>query len=278
MHSKPWTAWSLLASLVGLGAVVDAADSGTLEVDLLFPRNETYAPTEWMPFVFAIRNAKLAKYLVPEIKYSAWNQSEGGNSFSFTHDNLQWANWSSQEPYFVYNFHSGLHEGSWRLDWEFWYTSCNENYSDFTGVPSTNIDSPVKHNQTSQSITFTIKEGSQAVDLVAATADDKTCSQENGAAINVTGKTQSVSPAQQEMPDDSCVMVGSPQPTATPCQVKVDSAVAASMTASLRAKLCDPLTSTNRPADCPEDNAAQKLAVAGVACLAVAVGMFGFLA
>ncbi|EGO59864.1 hypothetical protein NEUTE1DRAFT_61620 [Neurospora tetrasperma FGSC 2508] len=235
MHFKPWTAWSLLASLVSLWAVVDAADSGILEVDLLFPRNETYAPTEWIPYVFSIQNAKLAKYLVPEI--------------------------------------SGLHEGRWRLNWEFWYISCNEDLSNLHSSSEL-----VNRNRTVGSIEFSIQEGGPAVDVVAATANDKTCSEGNGAAINITGNTKEVAPFGIELTDDTCVVVGSPQPTPTPCQVKVDSAVAASMTASLRAKLCDPLTSTNRPADCPEDNAAQKLAVAGVACLAVAVGVFGFLA
>ncbi|KAL0471486.1 hypothetical protein QR685DRAFT_519331 [Neurospora intermedia] len=273
MHFKPWTAWSLLASLVSFWAVADAADSGILEVDLLFPRNETYAPTEWIPYVFSIQNAKLAKYLVPLIRYDVWNLTEGGGSFGYTHQNLRWANWSSHDPYFVHHFHSGLQEGRWRLNWEFGYASCNEHW---TGLSS--VGDPVNYNRTVGSIEFTIQAGGPAVDVVAATANDKTCSNENGVAINITGKTREVPPLNEEMPDNTCVVVGSPQPTPTPCQVKVDSAVAASMTASLRAKLCDPLTSTNRPADCPEDNAAQKLAVAGVACLAVAVGMFGFLA
>ena len=275
MHFKSRAAWSLLVSLISLGTVSNAADSGVLEVDLLFPRNETYAPTEWMPFVFAVQNTKLAKYLVPTINYEGWNVSVGANNsngagFSYSHDNLQWANWSSEDPYFVHHFHADLPEGIWRLDWEFWYSSCNEDWTDFTSVGD-----PVNRNRTLHSVTFTIKEGGQVVDVVAATADDKTCSKENAAAVNVTGKTQGV-PSRLDMPDNTCAVVGSPQPTPTPCQVKVDSAVAASMTASLRAELCN--RTADRPDDCPKDNAAQELAVAGVVCLAAGVGMLGFLA
>ncbi|KAK1779164.1 hypothetical protein QBC45DRAFT_412367 [Copromyces sp. CBS 386.78] len=274
MHFSSRATWSLLLSLISLGTVANAADSGILEVDLLFPRNETYAPTEWMPFVFAFGNAKLAKYLAPTISYEGWNISAGANysqgaGFSYSHNNLQWANWSSQDPYFVHHFHADLPEGIWRLDWEFWYFPCNEDWTDLTSAGD-----PILRNRTLHSITFTIKEGGQAVDLVAATADDKTCPKENAAAIEVTGKTLGVPPS-EKMPDDTCVVVASPQPSPTPCQVKVDSAVAASMTASLRADLCN---SANPPDDCPKDNAAQRLAVAGVACLAAAVGMFGFLA
>ncbi|KAH7626198.1 hypothetical protein B0T09DRAFT_350294 [Sordaria sp. MPI-SDFR-AT-0083] len=274
MHLPSRTAWSLLLSLISLGTVADAADSGIIEVDLLFPRNETYAPTEWMPFVFSIRNGELSKYISPLIEYRGWNTSDfGQNGFSYTHDNIKWANWSSQDPYFVHNFRNDLRsEGTWRLDWKVFYVSCNERWKNLQSVGD-----PVLVNMTSRSITFTIKEGGQAVDLVAATANDKTCSDESIAAINITGKTQSV-PHREELPDNTCAVVGSPEPSASPCQVKVDSAVAASMTASLRAKLCDPLRTLNPPADCPEDSAAQRLAVAGVVCLAAAAGIIGFLA
>ncbi|KAK3947972.1 hypothetical protein QBC32DRAFT_352734 [Pseudoneurospora amorphoporcata] len=275
MHFRSRVTWSLLLSLISLGIVADAADSGIIEVDLLFPRNETYAPTEWMPFVFSIRNGELSKHLNPFLRYRGWNTSDlGAHGFTFRNEKLKFANWSSQNPYFVYNFRNDLQsEGTWWLDWEFYFLSCNE---DFTSV--LDPGAPVFLNNTFRRITFTIKEGGQPVDLVAATANDKTCSEQNIAAINVTGKTQDAPLSGDELPDDICAVVGSPEPSAIPCQVKVDSAVAASMTASLRDRLCDPLRTIDRPDDCPEDSAAMRLAVAGVACLAAAVGMLGFFA
>lgn len=52
--------FSLLTGVAaGLGAIVSA--SGVLEVDLVFPHNDTYAPTEWFPIVFAFQNAELAQ-------------------------------------------------------------------------------------------------------------------------------------------------------------------------------------------------------------------------
>ena len=228
-----------------------------------------------MPFVFSIRNGELSKHLNPFLDYRGWNTSDlGDGGFDYTFDNIKWANWSGQDPYFVYHFRNDLQtEGTWWLDWEYFFLSCNEDYTKQWGSGK-----PVFLNSTSRRITFTIKEGGQAVDLVAAMANDKTCSDQNIAAINITGKTGYAPGAPRELPDEICAVVGSPEPAATPCQVKVDSAVAASMTASLRAKLCDPLRTLNPPADCPEDSAAQRLAVAGVVCLAAAAGVIGFLA
>lgn len=286
MHFQPRETWSLLlVSLISLGTVANAANSGIIEIDLLFPRNETYAPTEWMPIVFSIRNGELTKHLGSLLEYRGWNKSDfGAAGFSATFDNLKWANWSSQEksstspsstPYFVYDFRDDLQkEGSWRLSWDFLYVSCNEGWD--PNRPNTGRSAFL--NTTSRSVEFTIKkDGGQPVDLVAATANDKTCFDESVAAINVTGKTQPVRSADFDMDDRICAVVGSPEPTTTPCQVKVDSAVAASMTASLRARLCNPLITLDPPADC-EDSAAQRLAVAGLASLAAAAGIIGFLA
>lgn len=54
-----------LASLlgaVGAGAITFPA---TVEVDLVFPRNDTYTPAALIPIVFAIQNAQLAASLDP---------------------------------------------------------------------------------------------------------------------------------------------------------------------------------------------------------------------
>ncbi|KAK4155344.1 hypothetical protein C8A00DRAFT_13646 [Chaetomidium leptoderma] len=60
--------WSLVASLAWLGAIVNAA--GVLEVDLVFPRNETYAPPTYMPVIFAFRNPELARHVRPTAQRS----------------------------------------------------------------------------------------------------------------------------------------------------------------------------------------------------------------
>lgn len=94
--------WFLVGSLAYLGAVVNAA--GVLEIDVVFPRtNETYAPTDKFPIVFALQNAGLAKHLTPSIHSSVRNGSNLESGFGNSIHDLTYANYSS-EPYFVYHY------------------------------------------------------------------------------------------------------------------------------------------------------------------------------
>ncbi|KAA8645104.1 uncharacterized protein ATNIH1004_009319 [Aspergillus tanneri] len=104
---------------------------------------------------------------------------------------------------------------------------------------------------------------------------------EYGVAINVTNKTMQVPMWVEwsggDYTNDTCAVVASstPTPTPDPCRVNIDSTIVASMSASLKARLCNGL---NPPADCLEDDesAAQQLAVFGVSCLLAAFGTLGF--
>jgi hypothetical protein len=245
------TTWLLAAYMA---AIANAAGytAGILEVDLVFPRNETYAPTDWFPVVFAFQNAERARYLNLHIEYTIRKPADPWNGrVSRSHD-LRWTNWSSHDPYFVYAFSGSFAtEGHWMLAWHLSWQSCNE-------------------------------EAFTKVDLVAAATANDTCPPEQGVAINVTDKTMHV-PSWAEHwsggdhTGDICAVVASssPTPTPDPCRVDIDSAIVASMSASLTATLCRGL---NPPPDCPkdDDNAAQKLAVFGVSCLLAAFGAFGF--
>jgi hypothetical protein len=268
---------SLVVLLACLTTVVEAA--GVLEIDVVFPRNETYAPSRWFPVVFAFRNAQLAQHLRPRIVWSIRNASNllqtapEGRS----HD-LSETNWTSQEPYFVYHFADlEAYEGRGQLFWWANWVSCDLSGSE--PAFKVNVTEPSQ-----RSLEFTIKSGGQAVDLVAATANnDATCAQP-GVAINVTDETRWVSDVHLEAQgygDLTCAVLASstPTPTANPCQVEINSAAAASMWASLTARRCQSRGANDTLAglDCPTDNGAERLAVAGVACLAAALGALGYL-
>jgi hypothetical protein len=278
-----------VALLVWLGGLVDAA--GVLEFDLVFPRmNETYAPTDSFPVVFALQNAQLAQYLTPSFNYYishlASPEPELGNPYDgVVHGghNLTYlrriTNWTSlHEPYFVYTyFNNFTTQGRWRMLWSATWYSCNV---DALGKPGTDdyYNIPVIFNTSEKggrSFEFTIADGGQAVDLVAATANNATClSKEYGVAINVTDRMMDIPDI--TTPDwhggDSCIVLESslPMPTPTPCRVAIDSAVAASMSA---AKLCH---SQNPPDGCPSENVGQRLAVAGMICFATVLGALSF--
>ncbi|KAK4122165.1 hypothetical protein N657DRAFT_646842 [Parathielavia appendiculata] len=272
---------SLATSLACFGAVVDAG--GVLEVDLVFPRNETYAPGADMPVVFAFQNgdAEFVRYLEPAIDYFVWNLSDG-NTVNSSFGEHRWAktNWSNHkpgEPYFLHDFHGlfkpGM-EGRWRLSWQVSWAICGEEEDD---------PEPVwRSNSYIQSVEYTInsKDG-RAWDLVAATADDITCTTAFGVTINATDVVREV-PKRKTVDGGTCAVVYHSSPTPNPCQIEVSSAAAASISASWTASLCSPwgkLTMPqDTPANCPSENGdVQRLAIAGVASLAVALGAIGFL-
>ncbi|KAL2132723.1 hypothetical protein VTI74DRAFT_3433 [Chaetomium olivicolor] len=172
--------WFLVGTLACLGAVNAA---GMLEIDVVFPRsNETYAPTEYFPIVFALQNAKLARHLEPII-YSFVRNGSDLETFGDGRHDLTYANYSS-EPYFVYHHENITTEGPYELFTTAVWQSCNKSGDQVS----------ILGNDINFSIHFTIKRGGQEVDLVAATANDKTCSAENGVAINVTDETYEVPP------------------------------------------------------------------------------------
>lgn len=240
--------------------VVNAA-GGVVEIDVVFPRsNEAYAPTDAFPIVFALQNAQLAKHLEPSIISFVWNGTN--TTFGESHHDLTNANYST-EPYFVYHWLKIDTEGPYRLFATVSWTSCNV-IRDKVSFSS---------NATNFSIDFTINGGAQEVNLVAATANDSPCSA-GGVAINVIDETHEVSETLDRRGGTCAVLApASPATTANPCRVKVDTAVDASMSAVLHDLSCK---GVSPPADCPKENAVQKLAVAGVACLAGAFGSITF--
>ncbi|KXH64966.1 glycosylhydrolase family 18-6 [Colletotrichum salicis] len=89
MHAISWTArsWSLLAcvwTILGAATVAASDHSGIMEVGLVFPRNNTYAPTPVLPIIFGFRNSQLAPSLAPEIGFSIWNYNDKSDSVKTT--------------------------------------------------------------------------------------------------------------------------------------------------------------------------------------------------
>jgi hypothetical protein len=130
-------------------------------------------------------------------------------------------------------------------------------------------------NSTNRAIEFIIENGGPAVDLVAATDNDKSCDEEFGVAINVTDKTMEV-PSSRNLDGGTCAVLASSTPTVRPhpCQVQIDSAAAASISASVVADLC---ASFDPPADCPKDNTARLLAVPDITWIAVTLAALTYI-
>lgn len=267
----------LLVACMGVAhvAAAEKPTSGVVEVDLVFPRNQTYAPKSSFPVVWAFQNPELVPALNPLVRFDIWNLDDlmNGTVLSTTRDMIRWANFSSRDPYLDYEFYSRLNtEGHWLLKWEVYW----ESY--YTEDPQ-GIDKQIEKHIMKRSITFTTSNSAPEIDLVAAT-DNKDCSEDLGVTVNVT-ETAEILFFENWSGGHSFPKVASSTPTPEPCRVKLDSTTTSSMAASLTAQACN--SGNIRPVpddiDCPPEDksAAHQLAVGAVACLAAAIGAMGYM-
>ncbi|CBF71854.1 hypothetical protein AN6969.2 [Aspergillus nidulans FGSC A4] len=281
-----------LLTIGTLGATLATSSSSStekniLEVDLVFPQNKTYKPTEWFPIVFGFQNPQRAQYLNIDLTYSFHPHETNTQNDTITlfHD-LRWENWSSHDPYFAHNFLDNFNSpGRWNLAWTVAWQSCDEE-----GFENRLMTSDMLTNQTDFSIWFTIaakdaeNEGIDA-DLVSATSGETSCPDlgfETAIAINVTEKTMSVPDfvdwSAADWTNHTCSVVAPTLVIPDPCRVKLDQTVVESIQASLTARRCQGL---NPPDDCPEkeDNESAGVALPGSGLLMLALsGALGLFA
>ncbi|KAL4938843.1 hypothetical protein BDV06DRAFT_200087 [Aspergillus oleicola] len=273
MH-VPHASWLLAASL---GVLVNAVS--VVEVDLIFPRNETYSPTEAFPIVWAIQNSAKAQLLNPWVTYRINSWANSSITFNRTSPiEVYEANLSSSDPYLFYHFHKALTPGQWWLSWQLHYQTCDvealTNHSPFS-------DEGVFSNTSGWSRMFTISNSTSApnkeVNLVAATANNSCLDDLNVVVINVTDTTMQ-SPSNLNWADrDTCAVTtnstsATPVHTPNPCGVSISPEMAASISANLTYRRCRAIDAPN---DCPE-NAAQPLIVLGASGLLATIGAVAF--
>ncbi len=126
--------WASAASFACISVV--AEPTRTMEVDMVFPRRGTnfgdlntlpiWAPMPYMPIVFALRNASLAQYTYPYIAVRIIDESKPDFSYAYT-QHLNVTNFNTTEPLFVYTVvDTFAREGDWRIEFDLWWVSCNE--------------------------------------------------------------------------------------------------------------------------------------------------------
>jgi hypothetical protein len=267
--------WLFAASMV---IIVNAIS--VVEVDLVFPRNETYAPAQVFPIVFAIQNSDQAQLLNPALTYrilKADNRSD--NLVPLTaYVHLERENVSTSDPYLTYRFFSGLQPGRWFLAWELEYQTCN--------VGAEYLSDALTYNSYKSTRIFTITNSTSTpnkeIDLVAATADNRCPADSNAVAINVTDTTMQTIPSMNWAGRDKCVVTtnsttATPVHTPNPCGVSISPEVAASIFANFTAQKCNearPPAWVNCPAD--GESAAQQLIILAFTGMLAICGAFAF--
>lgn len=234
---------SLAALFAGLGAAVAEVAGGLVEFDLVYPRHgESYAPTPYMPIVFAIQNPQRAMNIYPYIEFEVDTNSKAEKTSSHYNlsQELNWVDVHGNDTYFVYTFVKDFAvAGSWMLWWDMFWTGCARGSDGkFTGGTRTNITHTT-------SLTIKTAAGGQPIDLLAANRQE--CGLSSSFVVEgIDAELLPVDPAAASSMSGitTCNMVapargpGEGYPASKFCDVKFDDKIAAKVEADL-AKLCE---------------------------------------
>ncbi|KIM97152.1 hypothetical protein OIDMADRAFT_32182 [Oidiodendron maius Zn] len=253
----------LLACLISLILLLLACGSAaqtypaTVEFDVVFPLNDTYAPVPFFPIVFAIQNPQAAVPLLLNIEWSLERLGSTGGLLTGGLVDLTWANFST-DPYFVVLGTSYLSsiEGSYSVLWTLYSGNCSGSFGGFA-KPGLSIASNYTR--------FTIKNGAQQPSLV--TSPD-TCPAQN-VTFNITGTLPILDPIEYNN-RDACAVISEPPPPANPCAIQV--AMASSMSAYLSCITAPPAWSSNCTAPMNSSSLAVRSSFGGMGLTGVAAG------
>ncbi|KAK8036238.1 hypothetical protein PG993_008852 [Apiospora rasikravindrae] len=204
-------ATALLTAYAVGGVHAASPTSGILELDLAFPRNQTYAPTARLPIVFAYQNPELATALNARVSFNVWHSGDvGNNRTAGANFDLGQADLSSRDPFLRYDYFPGFEaEGHFLLTWTVGWDNCTEESLDLSYTSNR-----ITHRTSTQSIHFTIDKSAPEIDLASAT-DNKDCPHELGVAIDVTD-TLELPAWVDKSGGDHCAKVAESMPTPSP--------------------------------------------------------------
>ena len=223
-------------ALLVLQTCLFAVQAAIVEVDMIFPRNETYAPGPFMPVVFAIQNSAIAAPLDIYITWSVY-QLDGNASSSGVLD-LRDANFTRADPFFVFGLAQRVNgtKGHWAATWDFGFQNCSMRTQ--AGKNYTTISQNLAYS----SIEFTTKPDAPAPNLV---QSPEACVGSKGVVINIA-ETLPVSSLSTNDGHDSChVLASPPSVTGNSCSVTVNETTAV----SILGKVCGPDVSTTCPSE-----------------------------
>jgi hypothetical protein len=218
-----------------------AADgfTGTVEVDLIFPRNDTYATTELMPVVFAIQSPQTASSMEISIRWGLLqitgdNSSQAHDAFSYPQlENYQ--STQNNNPFFETDsiFNTTNIEGSWYFYWVITTANCSS-VSAFLSNSSSFPD--VSHRK---DMIFTTKNGAPMPDLVAATAEDTCAAGDQSFTFDITDSNMVLPiPNSGKITTYAVLASTSPTPSPNPCAATIDAPAASSISAGLTSSFC----------------------------------------
>jgi hypothetical protein len=221
--------WGLSCALSPTAAetAVSVTYPATVEFDVVFPGNSTYAPAAVFPIVFAVQN--LAAAAPSTLIQIQWSLIRNGQYRVLT-DLITMPTTNITEPWYINLWTSWLNgtesAGEYTLLWAFTYNNCTDPAENFglEALTGSSIE---------DGFGFTIEPGAQQPD-VGANLD--VCPVQN-ATIEITG-TMPIRWDPPLQPRHVCGILATEQPPAIPCAARMDKAAASSIAAELTASAC----------------------------------------
>ncbi|KAF3392820.1 hypothetical protein F1880_008721 [Penicillium rolfsii] len=293
------SAWLFLCLLASWAR----ADSNSTEVDLIFPRNDTFAPMPLMPIVFAVQNPSVAKQVNARIEYG-FHPIDRSDETVFGHtDNL--ADISTNET--IYFSVSGIGRtfnttGTWELFWRLRWTNCsisedpayyNNSYpwisSGYSG-DSLNNDQVYHgfhisaYNIVVDTVVFSIHDGASNPNLKNLT-NDRNCDKASALALPSVVDSLRIPPQLPQTDIDTvsmCPKIANStlnrNPIPSPCRVSISPEAESSILAQITDKECknEVAPAVKCPSDQPKEGSAAVHDPRQAAWLAVALAyIFG---
>ncbi|KAI6090037.1 hypothetical protein F4821DRAFT_230487 [Hypoxylon rubiginosum] len=278
LWSSLLASWLVLTPCWSSAAQSPIEFPATVDVELIFPRNDTYAPANIVPIVFAIRNSQLAAPLDLSFDWNLWNLDNlsapgAGGLFDLT--NVNFSNVS--DPYFAYEYVTELNvtEARWSLVWSMGSGNCSRP-DGATGDDKT--ASSLSFYNRDRNVRFTTRNGAQQPDLAAAATTDADACTDNYFTFNVTGVLDTPLGAKYDG-RETCAVLAPTNMSATPteklCGFGADASAVSSILAGITATACSSLHPViSCPPDAPSGASAGKgmsFLVTRIAWLEVAV-------
>ncbi|KAI1475604.1 hypothetical protein F4774DRAFT_396629 [Daldinia eschscholtzii] len=273
--SRLLTSWCVAATILSYVSMVRGIDfPATVEVDLIYPRNGTFAPSVLTPIVFSIRNPQLASPLDLNLQWDIYRNDRplGEGPWTQASKNLRWVDFSNvSDPYIAYSWTGKLNvETTWWIRWGVLWGNCSRSPDRYTkeGMAST-TSFKLKNNV----VEFTTKNGSTELDLASVNRPgDDTCGNvtDTRVTFNVTGVLDTPDPSKYDDRETCAVLappsnVTIPPPTRT-CGAEIDASTASSILAAITATVCAGLPGPD--VSCPPESLSSATRSKGVLSMA----------
>ncbi|KAM3530048.1 hypothetical protein MY4038_005132 [Beauveria bassiana] len=237
-----------LLSIAAAARTAVAATTGNAEVDVIFPRNDTFALTSLLPVVFAVQNPAVAQQLNLRLHYRVIPYGHSNTTTPYERVRLD-ALPSNDTTFYVQDFVAGAfdRQGIWEFFWQLRWNNCTATKDDDF---ARDTEEPVR------SFVFTTHNDGSKPDLVALSSGEQ-CGNTQAIAFEVQD-VLNVPPPQNADSLTSCAHVAAPAPTPTPCSAAVPSESAESISSRMTEAAC---LSASPVISCPSGNASGRASI-----------------